>query len=138
MHEIGLLRQLVRTVTSFAEENDVHNIAEVAVDCGELSLVIPEYLEAESQCQQMYVEHMLSATTLAVSLDEPDGKQVRQKVDYPDGKNIFDVIDEECAAILVEKYKEYMHHKREAVRILMRAASRLSVLDHLLPVLLSR
>ncbi len=41
MHEIGLLRQLVRTVTSFAEENDVHNIAEVAVDCGELSLVIP-------------------------------------------------------------------------------------------------
>ena len=45
MHEIGLLRQLVRTVTSFAEENDVHNIAEVAVDCGELSLVIPEYLE---------------------------------------------------------------------------------------------
>ena len=76
---------------------------------GSLLDSIPEYLEAESQCQQMYVEHMLSATTLAVSLDEPDGKQVRQKVDYPDGKNIFDVIDEECAAILVEKYKEYMH-----------------------------
>ena len=76
---------------------------------GSLLDSIPEYLEAESQCQQMYVEHMLSATTLAVSLDEPDGKQVRQKVDYPDGKNIFDVIDEESAAILVEKYKEYMH-----------------------------
>ena len=45
MHEIGLLRQLVRTVTAFAAENDVHDIAEVAVDCGELSLVIPEYLE---------------------------------------------------------------------------------------------
>ncbi len=45
MHEIGLLRQLVRTVTSFAEENNVHDITEVAVDCGELSLVIPEYLE---------------------------------------------------------------------------------------------
>ena len=42
MHEIGLLRQLVRTVTSFAEENDVHNIAEVAVDCGELDLGIPD------------------------------------------------------------------------------------------------
>ena len=76
---------------------------------GSLLDSIPEYLEAESQCQQMYVEHMLSATTLAVSLDEPDGKQVRRKVDYPDGKNIFDVIDEECAAILVEKYKEDMH-----------------------------
>ena len=81
----------------------IHNLS------GSLLDSIPEYLEAESQCQQMYVEHMLSATTLAVSLDEPDGKQVRQKVDYPDGKNIFDVIDEESAAILVEKYKEYMH-----------------------------
>ena len=75
---------------------------------GSLLDSIPEYLEAESQCQQMYVEHMPSATTLAVSLGEQDGKQVRQKVDYPDGKNIFDVIDEESAAILVEKYKEYM------------------------------
>lgn len=45
MHEIGLLRQLVRTVTDFAEENGVGEILEVVVDCGELSLVIPEYLE---------------------------------------------------------------------------------------------
>ena len=45
MHEIGILRQMVRTVTAFAAENDVHDIAEVVVDCGELSLVIPEYLE---------------------------------------------------------------------------------------------
>ena len=45
MHEIGLLRQLVRTVTAFAEENGVSEILEVVVDCGELSLVIPEYLE---------------------------------------------------------------------------------------------
>ena len=45
MHEIGILRQMVRTVTAFAVENDVHDIAEVVVDCGELSLVIPEYLE---------------------------------------------------------------------------------------------
>jgi uncharacterized protein YbaP (TraB family) len=81
----------------------IHNLP------GSLLDSIPEYLEAESQCQQMYVEHMLSATTLAVSLGEQDGKRVRQKVDYPDGKNIFDVIDEESAAILIEKYKEYMH-----------------------------
>ena len=45
MHEIGIVRQLVRTVTAFAEENRVHEIREVVVDCGELSLVIPEYLE---------------------------------------------------------------------------------------------
>ena len=80
----------------------IHNLP------GSLLDSIPEYLEAESQCQQMYVEQKSSAT-MAVSLGEPDGKQVRQKVDYPDGKNIFDVIDEESAAILVEKYKEYMH-----------------------------
>ena len=45
MHEIGIVRQLVRTVTDFAAENDVKDIHEVVVDCGELSLVIPEYLE---------------------------------------------------------------------------------------------
>ena len=45
MHEIGIVRQLVRTVTAFAEENGVHDIREVVVDCGELSLVIPSYVE---------------------------------------------------------------------------------------------
>ena len=45
MHEIGIVRQLVRTVTEFAEENAVTDIREVVTDCGELSLVIPEYLE---------------------------------------------------------------------------------------------
>ncbi len=45
MHEIGIVRQLVRTVSDFAAENQVSDIREVVVDCGELSLVIPEYLE---------------------------------------------------------------------------------------------
>ncbi len=45
MHEIGIVRQLVRTVTDFAAENGVRDIREVVVDCGELSLVIPEYVE---------------------------------------------------------------------------------------------
>ena len=45
MHEIGILRQLVRTVEAFAAENGVSDIRAVVVDCGELSLVIPEYLE---------------------------------------------------------------------------------------------
>ena len=44
MHEIGIVRQIVRTVTEYAEANDVKEIAEVVVDCGELSLVIPRYL----------------------------------------------------------------------------------------------
>lgn len=45
MHEIGIVRQLVRTVTDFAAENQVREVCEVVVDCGELSLVIPEYLQ---------------------------------------------------------------------------------------------
>ena len=45
MHEIGIVRQLVRTVTEFAEQNGVSEVCEVIVDCGELSLVIPEYVE---------------------------------------------------------------------------------------------
>ena len=45
MHEIGIVRQLLRTVTDFAAENRVSEIREVVVDCGELSLVIPAYLE---------------------------------------------------------------------------------------------
>ena len=45
MHEIGIVRQLVRTVSAFAEEHGLSEIHEVIVDCGELSLVIPEYVE---------------------------------------------------------------------------------------------
>ena len=45
MHEIGIVRQLVRTVSDFAAENHVSDIREVVVDCGELSLVIPEYVQ---------------------------------------------------------------------------------------------
>ena len=45
MHEIGIVRQLLRTVTAFAEENGIEEIREVVVDCGELSLVIPEYVQ---------------------------------------------------------------------------------------------
>ena len=45
MHEIGIVRQILRTVEQFAAERDIRDIREVVVDCGELSLVIPEYLE---------------------------------------------------------------------------------------------
>lgn len=45
MHEIGIVRQMIRTVTAFAQEHEIRDIREVVVDCGELSLVIPEYVE---------------------------------------------------------------------------------------------
>ena len=80
----------------------IHSLSGLLLDS------IPEYQEAESQCQQMYVEQKRSATTMVISLGEQDGKQGQQEVDYPDGKNIFDFIDEESADILVEKYKNEM------------------------------
>lgn len=64
-----------------------------------------EYSEAEAHCQQMYVEHK-------PTFDRMDNQQQRQKrpeaVTYQDGKNIFDVIDEESAVIVKEKFKEAM------------------------------
>ena len=45
MHEIGVVRSMVKTVTAFAEANQVTDIAEIVVDVGELSLVIPKYIE---------------------------------------------------------------------------------------------
>lgn len=45
MHEINIVRQVVRTVEDFARENNVTDVREVVLDIGELSLVIPEYVE---------------------------------------------------------------------------------------------
>ena len=45
MHEIGVVKQVVRTVEDFAAENNVKKIDEVVLDIGELSLIIPKYVE---------------------------------------------------------------------------------------------
>ena len=45
MHEIGVVRQVVRTVEEFAKENSITEISEIVLDIGELSLVIPKYVE---------------------------------------------------------------------------------------------
>lgn len=44
MHEIGIARQILHTVEGVARENGINRIDAVVVDCGELSLVIPDYL----------------------------------------------------------------------------------------------
>ena len=45
MHEIGVVRQVVRTVEDFAKENDIKEVSGIVLDIGELSLVIPKYVE---------------------------------------------------------------------------------------------
>ena len=36
MHEIGVVRSVVKTVTDFAEENNIAEVAEIVLDIGEL------------------------------------------------------------------------------------------------------
>lgn len=45
MHEIGVVRQVIRTVEDFAKENGIKEVSEIVLDIGELSLVIPKYVE---------------------------------------------------------------------------------------------
>lgn len=45
MHEIGIVRSMCKTVLDYAAEQNVHEIIEIVCEVGELSLVIPEYVE---------------------------------------------------------------------------------------------
>lgn len=45
MHEIGVVRAMLRTVDDFCRENGVDKVEEIVLDIGELSLVIPKYVE---------------------------------------------------------------------------------------------
>ena len=39
MHEIGIVRQVLRTVEEFAKENDITEVSEIVLDVGEVSQV---------------------------------------------------------------------------------------------------
>ena len=45
MHEIGLVRSMCKTVLDYARENNISAISEIVCEIGELSLVIPQYVE---------------------------------------------------------------------------------------------
>ena len=45
MHEIGVVRQICKTVMEFAAENQIQSVSEIVVEIGELSLIIPKYVE---------------------------------------------------------------------------------------------
>lgn len=44
MHEIGIVKSMCKTVVDYAHENNVQNIKEIVCEVGELSLVIPDYV----------------------------------------------------------------------------------------------
>jgi hydrogenase nickel incorporation protein HypA/HybF len=45
LHEIGIVKAMVKTVLDYAAENGVDSVSEIVMDVGELSLVVPDYLE---------------------------------------------------------------------------------------------
>ena len=45
MHEIGVVRSMLKTIDDFCEANNVNQVEEIILDIGELSLVIPKYVE---------------------------------------------------------------------------------------------
>lgn len=60
MHELGVVFEVVRTVLDFAEKNGVTKIEKVVLQIGELSSMIPKYIEA---CYPAAVDRTLMQDT---------------------------------------------------------------------------
>ena len=45
MHELGVLHQIVKTVSTIAKENHIRRIKHIALEVGELSGFVPQYLQ---------------------------------------------------------------------------------------------
>jgi hydrogenase nickel incorporation protein HypA/HybF len=45
MHEIGIVRSMCKTVLDYAKANNVQHVSEIVCQIGELSMVIPQYVE---------------------------------------------------------------------------------------------
>lgn len=50
MHELGVVIEVVKTVEAFAKENGVEKIEALVLQIGELSAMIPAYIEACYPC----------------------------------------------------------------------------------------
>ncbi len=66
MHELGIVLEVVKTVENFAIENQVTTIDKLVLQIGELSSMIPRYVEA---CYPCAVEGtLLEDTTLEIEI----------------------------------------------------------------------
>lgn len=75
MHEIGIVKSMCKTVLDYAEEQNVHEISEIVCEVGELSLVIPEYVEKlyPSVAEGTMLENTKLVLTPVPGLAECDG-----------------------------------------------------------------
>lgn len=86
-------------------EKTSYILGTIHVLSGDLLDSIPAFLEAENQCQQLFVESDVT--------DQQDRQERhaagQQLMTLPDGKTIADVLGEERMAILQERMKETCH-----------------------------
>lgn len=66
MHELGFVLEVINTVENFAATNGITKIDTLALQIGELSSIIPSYVEA---CYPFAVENtLLQETKLAIEI----------------------------------------------------------------------
>ncbi len=97
--------QFIFRISGGGLEKPSYILGTIHVLSGDLLDSIPAYLEAENQCQQLFVES-----------DVTDRQNVKERIatgvqlmTLPDGKTIADVLGEERMAILQERMKETCH-----------------------------
>ena len=97
--------QFIFRISGNGLEKPSYILGSLHVLSGDLLDSIPAFLEAEKQCQQLYVEE---------DVTDPQNKKERQAegqqlMTLPDGKTISDILGEEKMNILKERMKESFH-----------------------------
>ena len=97
--------QFIFRISGNGLEKPSYMLGTVHVLSGDLLDSIPAFLEAENQCQQLFVEE---------DVTDPQNKKERQAagiqlMTLPDGKTISDILGEEKMNILQERMKESFH-----------------------------
>ena len=97
--------QLIFRISGNGLEKPSYMLGSLHVLSGDLLDSIPAFLEAENQCQQLFVES---------DVTDPQNKKERQAagiqlMTLPDGKTISDILGEEKMNILQERMKESFH-----------------------------
>ena len=97
--------QLMFRISGNGLEKPSYILGTIHLLSGDLLDSIPAFLEAENQCQQLFVESDVT--------DQQDRQERlaagQQLMTLPDGKTIADVLGEERMAILQERMKETFH-----------------------------
>ena len=87
MHELGVVIEIIKTVENFAEKNQVTKIQALVLQIGELSSMIPKYIEA---CYPAAVEGTLLQDT-ELKIEILPGNAICQKCN-----KVFNLTQNNC------------------------------------------